>query len=785
MNFDSHLNKLNKTDSPYLIFLDSNINLLKLANSNLAQSYLNIIHLNGFLQLTRKATRIQNNSYSLIDHILVKNEPENLLSGTIVSDLSDHFINFISLGNSNNSTPLCNHRYERVFSQQNKSNFLNTLNNMSWRNVLSQKDVDPAFDEFWDVFSPLYDIHFPLTKIKFNRNMHKINNFMTTGLIVSRAKKAALHKIYLKDLSADSKHAYILYRNIYNKLVRIAKKEYYADSLKKCRKNPKKTWDTYREILGTKGGLTKITEISSNGAMVSNDLEISEEFNNFFTNIGKNISDSITKINIDPLSFIPNPADDNLLEFDKVGPILICDILKAMDSKKSLDIDGISINLLKFVINSISIPLAHIFDLSLKTGTFPSKLKSSRVVPVFKAGDRKSCDNYRPISLVSSIAKILEKIVALKLTNHLEINKLFYPKQFGFQKGLSTEHNLLHLTNFVSTAMNENKISIGIFLDLKKAFDLVPHSILLKKLEKLGVKNTSLNWFRSYLSNRTQCVEINGVKSSLKSINISVMQGSVLGPLLFLCFINDLNKSTSLLSLLFADDTCLLASGFNLKDLIIHCNTELQKVANWFSANHLAINVSKCKFIVFHNKGKILNFEQNEIVFNLNELNCANNPANIFPLERIYNSSPNKDNLTYKYLGILLDENLNFNSHIDYVCKKLSKALFCLRRAKHFLNERGLLNLYYAFFHSHLLYCVNIISCSSQSNIKKILTLQKKAIRIVKSVNYNEHTAPLFKSLKILPFDKIIYEHKLKFMHSIYNNYAPPLLRWCLALKRK
>ena len=258
MNFDSHLNKLNKTDSPYLIFLDSNINLLKLANSNLAQSYLNIIHLNGFLQLTRKATRIQNNSYSLIDHILVKNEPENLLSGTIVSDLSDHFINFISLGNSNNFTPLCNHRYERVFSQQNKSNFLNTLNNMSWRNVLSQKDVDPAFDEFWDVFSPLYDIHFPLTKIKFNRNMHKINNFMTTGLIVSRAKKAALHKIYLKDLSADSKHAYILYRNIYNKLVRIAKKEYYADSLKKCRKNPKKTWDTYREILGTKGGLTKI-----------------------------------------------------------------------------------------------------------------------------------------------------------------------------------------------------------------------------------------------------------------------------------------------------------------------------------------------------------------------------------------------------------------------------------------------------------------------------------------------------------------------------------------------
>jgi len=276
------------------------------------------------------------------------------------------------------------------------------------------------------------------------------------------------------------------------------------------------------------------------------------------------------------------------------------------------------------------------------------------------------------------------------------------------------------------------------------------------------------------LSDRTQCVEINGVKSSLRSINISVMQGSVLGPLLFLCFINDLNNATSLLALLFADDTCLLASGHNRVDLISFCNVELQKVANWFSANCIAINVSKCKYVVFHNKGKKLNFEQSEIVFNLNEVNCENKATNIFPLERVSNCAAKPENQTYKYLGILLDENLNFNNHTDYICKKLSKSLFCLRRAKHVLNERGLLNLYYAFFHSHLLYCVNITSCTSQSNIKKILTLQKKAIRLVKSARYNDHTAPLFQSLKILPFDKIVLEHKLKFMHSIYNNYAPP-----------
>ena len=771
--FESHLNSLNKTDCPYLIFLDSNINLLKLINSNMAQSYLDLIHSNGFLQITRKATRIQNNSFSLIDHILTKNEPNDLSSGTIVSDLSDHFVNFVSLYNSKPVVCKINVKHERIFSLVNKTKFREALNCISWNNVLMQTDVNIAFDEFWSIFSSLYELHFPLTKIKFNKNIHKINNFMTTGLLTSRTNKTYLHKLYLKNLTVKAKYDYINYRNIYNRLIRICKKNYYADSLYKCKKNPKKTWDTYREILGLKGAHDKITEILKDGAIVSDDKEIAEEFNAYFTNVGKNISDSITKINIDPLSYIPMQDNLNELKFDKIGPILICDIVKAMDSKTSVDIDGISINLLKFILNSVSVPLAHIFDLSLKNGIFPNKLKSSRVVPVFKSGDRKICDNYRPISLVSSIAKILEKIVALKLTNHLEINKLFYPYQFGFQRGLSTEHNLLHLTNFVSSALNNNKISIGIFLDLKKAFDLVPHTILLSKLNKLGINNTALNWFSSYLSDRAQCVEINGKKSNLRSLNISVMQGSVLGPLLFLCFINDLYSSTSLLSLLFADDTCLLAAGHNLNELILYCNSELQKIANWFSSNQIAINVKKCKYIVFHNKGKKLDFENSEILFNLNEANCENKPENIFPLERVFNASLNKENQTYKYLGILIDENLTFNFHIDYICKKLSKSLFCLRRAKHMLDERGLLNLYYAFFHSHLLYCTNIFSCTTQANLNKVSILQKKAIRLVKSAKYNDHTAPLFKSLKILPFEKIIFEQRMKFMHSVYNNYAP------------
>ena len=445
-----------------------------------------------------------------------------------------------------------------------------------------------------------------------------------------------------------------------------------------------------------------------------------------------------------------------------------------MDPKKSKDMDGISLDLLKSIDTSVCKPLAHIFNLSLKTGVFPDKLKVSRVVPIFKAGDKKLCDNYRPISLVSTIAKILEKIVAVKLTNYLEVNKLLYIYQFGFQKKLSTEHNLLHLTNYVSNALNKDDFCVGIFLDLKKAFDVVPHKILLKKLKKLGIKNNALDWFQSYLNNRSQCVDINGQISSPRTINISVMQGSVLGPLLFLCFINDLHCASELFTLLFADDTCCLASGKNLKDLIKYCNIEMQKIANWFSANQLAVNVSKCKFLVFHNKGKRLNFEGETIVYNLNEIGNNDIHSNIIPLERIHNDAQDVASQTYKYLGILLDENLTFNYHVDFICKKLSKALFCLRRAKSVLNKKALLILYHSTFHSHLLYCSNILGCASTPNIKRISVLQKKAIRLITLSNYNAHTELLFKQLDILPFDKILYESKMKFMHAIYNNNAPP-----------
>jgi hypothetical protein len=428
--------------------------------------------------------------------------------------------------------------------------------------------------------------------------------------------------------------------------------------------------------------------------------------------------------------------------------------------------DGISMHLLKYVDSAIAVPLAHIFNLSLRSGIFPEKLKTSRVIPIFKSGDSLSPDNYRPISLINAFGKILEKIVATELINHLNSNNLIYQKQFGFQKGLSTEHNLIHLVNYVSNALNDNKFCVGIFLDIKKAFDVVPHDLLLKKLKKLGIKNNALAWFKSYLTNRQQCVEINGRRSGPRKIKLSVMQGSVLGPLLFLCFINDLGNVSELFKLLFADDTCALHSDKDFTCLINYANCELQKILNWFSSNKLAVNVNKCKYVIFHNRGKIVP-EAPKIVFNYNVNVADPDPDLFFPIERI------KDDATYKYLGVLLDENLNLNKHTEYICNKLSRALFCLTRVKTLLPHKSLINLYFALFNSHLLYCINILGSTTQKNVNKILKLQKKAIRIINNAPYNAHTAEFFADLDILPFDKLVVFHRALFMHAIKYDYGP------------
>ena len=237
--------------------------------------------------------------------------------------------------------------------------------------------------------------------------------------------------------------------------------------------------------------------------------------------------------------------------------------------------------MLKFVAEEISDPLSYVFNLSIDKGIFPSKLKVSRTVPIFKDGQRDDLGNYRPISCLPVLSKIIEKIVANELHDYLESNDILYKFQFGFQPGKSSIHPLLHITNYIADAFNNDEVVVGIFLDFKKAFDLVDHSILLMKLEKIGIKGSLLNWFKSYLENRRQFVMVNNTLSTNELIlNVSVPQGSILGPILFLIYINDFHNSNLLTNFHFADDTSALTKGKNVQDLVPFVNNQIQKLGS-------------------------------------------------------------------------------------------------------------------------------------------------------------------------------------------------------------
>ncbi len=229
---------------------------------------------------------------------------------------------------------------------------------------------------------------------------------------------------------------------------------------------------------------------------------------------------------------------------------------------------------------------------------------------------------------------------------------------------------------------------------------------------------------------------------------------------------------SNLATYLFADDTSCLAEHKDLPTLIKYVNCELQKLSNWFDSKKMAVNISKTKYIIFRTKGKKIE-NPPKVMFNTNELGKQENPDLIFELERVYSSHPNPDHREYKLLGVHFDEYLNFDKHIKTICAKITRANLCIRRVSNKLSLKSLKCLYYALVHPHLLYCINIYSCTSNANLKKITTLQKKSVRIINKAKANSHTQEIFKRSLILPFEKLILQAKLHFMHAVCYNYAP------------
>jgi hypothetical protein len=414
-------------------------------------------------------------------------------------------------------------------------------------------------------------------------------------------------------------------------------------------------------------------------------------------------------------------------------------------------------------------PLTHVINLSFRNGYVPSQMKIAKVVPIFKNGDPLLLDNYRPISLLSNFSKIIEKVMCNRLTMYLESNNLISKHQFGFRKKHSTVHPILHLLNAVSEASSRKKYTLAIFCDLRKAFDTCDHGILIKKLRKMGVRGPELDWFVSYLDGRMQFVSINGIDSEKLEVRKGVPQGSILGPLLFLIYINDLPECSLLITLLFADDTTLLASGDNLLDLILFVNSEFQKVVSFFRYHKMALHPKKTKFVVFNASEQLLS----EIDLNV-FINCNNENEDLDSLKlKIERINCDSSEPAIKFLGVYLDPKLNFKHHVNKMCSKIASSLYAINMVKNLLSSRALKSLYFALVHSHLVYGIQVWSAAPSHVVLPLVKMQKKAIRIINGAPYNSHTEPLFKSNLILPVDLLIKYFKLLFMYDYCNNLLP------------
>ena len=376
-------------------------------------------------------------------------------------------------------------------------------------------------------------------------------------------------------------------------------------------------------------------------------------------------------------------------------------------------------------------------------------------MPLLKKPNIFTPDNFRPISLLPCISKIIEKCVFKQIFEYFESNKLLYGSQYGYRKNHSTETACLELVDKLYKQLDDSQSPFCVFIDLSKAFDTINHNILLSKLRYYGLDDNALSWFKSYLSDRKQFVEVDGFKSQTKFIRTGVPQGSTLGPLLFIIYMNDINDvSNSLKSILFADDTSLNSTisifpSQNSRELSSKINNELVKVIDWLRANKLSLNAKKTKLIQFR-------YPQ----MNPNSLPKLTLKMDGVVIEQVK---------TFNFLGLTISETLSWNHHVEKIRVKVSKIIGVMGRIKYQVSSKILLTIYNSLILSHLHY--GILCWGFKCH--KLFISQKKAIRIICKTKYNAHTDKLFKNLKLLKIEDIFKIQCLKFYYRLCHDKLP------------
>ena len=748
-NFAKEINIASSSSDQELILMgDFNIDI-----SNCPPKYWSsVFDQYDFKQIITNPTRVSSTRSTLIDHIYT-NKPDNVCEINVPCiSLSDHYPVCATrkLQQNNCRTKPLEIKY-RDFKNFNDNAFLQDLSDSEICRVTETNDPNEALSEFYESFRGTLDKH---AKVKLRRVEKQFKPlWFNDDIKEARKTRDRYHK------NKDDEN-YRFWRNKVTTLIKQAKTNYYESAVKEN----KTSGDIWRHIKELNPKQTTCTPeiIKTSDQVLENPEDIANEFNNYFVNICQTLG-IVNKNNESTFSTLDKYVKSKLDSSKKFNISLISEnqvfkLLNKLNSSKSAGVDTVGPRILKLAAPVISRAIAHIINTSIKQGIFPDELKKAKVSPIFKSGDKETMGNYRPISVLPTILKIFEQHIASQLNNFLNDNHLLSSYQSGFRKFHSCQSALIQLSEEWLSNMDNGCLTGITFLDFRKAFDLVDHEILLQKLECYSFDSNALTVFKSYLNNRQQSVHIGTTESKFNEIKSGVPQGSVLGPILFLLYINDLPLHVKHSQIaLFADDTTIHGSSKSLESIEENMQKDLDNINKWCDENKMKINENKTNCMLLGTNQRLANLSKTTLDLKVNDI----------ALDNVKNQ---------KLLGVEIDSHLDYNVHLDKLCKNISSKLALLKRIKRYLN----LDYRKLFYNGYVLplinYCIVVWSNTSKTNLLRIHKLQKYAARIILDAAPDAPSKPLFDELNWLNiFEKINYQKSI-LLYKIKHEPSPSYL---------
>ena len=732
------MESFNKEDKKKYLIGDFNVDLLKIDEDSKSSNYFDTMTSNLFVPHITIPTRITSRSKTLIDNIFSNcNNYEEGISGNITVSLSDHLAQFLIIPDECHHAENKQNQFTRDMKNFDEEKFISELLEIEWSTLLQLNKDDPniSFEIFHSKIDNLINKYLPLRKMTKKEIKQGYKPWISNEIIKLIQQRNKLHKQFI---NANNEEVKILfhtrYKSVRNQVVSIcrqSKKEYYRNYFTENSHNLRNTWRGIKTIIHLdKKDKCHPSSLIINDELSNDPMKIANAFNGYFSKIASKLQSSAHTQGQNFNDYLQKPSEKNFFITPTTKYEIIDMISNSINTNKACGPNSIPNKMFHLIKQVIAEPLADIINLSFTTGIYIDKLKVAKVIPIYKEkGDKLFTENFRPISLLSNINKIFEKIMHKRLYNFLEEQGIIYDNQFGFRKKHSTTHALLDLTEEIRNTIDNNRFSCGVFIDLQKAFDTVDHSILLRKLEYYGIRGITNDWFCSYLTNRKQYVSISGFESETANMDFGVPQGSVLGPLLFLIYINDLHKAIKYSKTRhFADDTNLLIENNSLKQLQKQLNYDLRQLSNWLKANKISLNCSKTELILFRHPNKPINYDL-RVKINGKKLIASN---------------------YVKYLGIYLDSHLNWSYHVDCLSTKLTRASGMLSKIRHYVSATTLRNIYFGIFSSLLTYGCQIWGQFKNKHISRLQQIQNRAIRIINFADFRDSPDPLYSKSNLL-----------------------------------